>query len=43
MWTQLGKNTNITMASTTYIGIATTSGTTATLYTGVITNEAVTP
>ena len=32
------------MASTTsYIGIATTSGTTATLCTGVMTNEAVTP
>jgi autotransporter-associated beta strand protein len=42
-WTQLGNNQTISMASTTYIGIATTSGTTATLCTGVMTNEAVTP
>ena len=42
-WTQLGKNTNISMSSTTYIGIAVTSGTTATLCSSVLTNEAVTP
>ena len=42
-WTQLGKNTNISMATTTYIGIATTSGTTATLCTGVLTNVTATP
>jgi hypothetical protein len=37
-WTQLGKNTNITMTSTTYIGMAVTSGTTSNLCTGVMTN-----
>jgi autotransporter-associated beta strand protein len=42
-WTQFGSNRTISMASTTYIGIATTSGTTATLCTGVMTNESVTP
>ena len=42
-WNQLGKNTNISMASTTYIGIATTSGTTATLCTGVVTDETTVP
>jgi autotransporter-associated beta strand protein len=42
-WTQFGSNRTISMGSTTYIGIATTSGTTATLCTGVMTNESVTP
>ena len=42
-WTQLGKNTNIPMAASTYIGLAVTSGSTATLCTGVMTNDAVTP
>jgi len=35
-WTQFGSNRTISMASTTYLGIATTSGTTATLCTGVM-------
>jgi hypothetical protein len=42
-WTQFGGNRTISMADTTYIGIATTSGTTATLCTGVMTNQAATP
>jgi aryl-phospho-beta-D-glucosidase BglC (GH1 family) len=42
-WTQLGKNTNISMATSTSIGFAVTSGSTATLCTGVLTNTAVTP
>ena len=42
-WTRFGSNRSISMAATTYIGIATTSGTTATLCTGVITNKTVTP
>jgi autotransporter-associated beta strand protein len=42
-WTQFGNNRTISMASTTYIGIATTSGNTSALSTGVFTNEAVTP
>ncbi len=42
-WTQFGSNRTISMATTTYIGIATTSGTTATLCTGVMTGESVTP
>ena len=42
-WTQLGKNTNISMATTTYIGLSTTSGTTATQCTGVLTNVTATP
>jgi regulation of enolase protein 1 (concanavalin A-like superfamily) len=42
-WTQFGNNRTISMAATTQIGIATTSGSTATLCTGLMTNEAVTP
>ena len=42
-WTQFGNNRTISMSSTTLIGIATSSGTTATLCTGVMTNESVTP
>ena len=42
-WTQLGKNTSISMTSSTFIGIAVTSGTTATLCTSVITNQKTTP
>ncbi len=42
-WIQFGSNRTISMATTTYIGIATTSGTTATLCTGVLTNESVAP
>ena len=42
-WTQFGSNRTISMATTTYIGIATTSGTTANLCTGVLTNESVAP
>ena len=43
-WTQLGKNnTNISMAASTCIGIAVTSGTTASLCTAVLTNESTTP
>ena len=42
-WVQIGKNTNISMASSTYIGIAATSGSTATLCTGVMTNVTATP
>ncbi|MFM2198670.1 MAG: hypothetical protein RLZZ505_2102 [Verrucomicrobiota bacterium] len=42
-WTQFGNNRTISMASTTYIGIATASGTTSALCTGVFNNEAVTP
>jgi regulation of enolase protein 1 (concanavalin A-like superfamily) len=42
-WTQFGSNVNISMSSTTSIGIATTSGTRTSLCTGVMTNESVTP
>ena len=35
-WTQFGSNRTISMASTTYLGIATASGTTATLCSGVM-------
>jgi autotransporter-associated beta strand protein len=42
-WTQFGNNRTISMASTTYIGVATTSGSTATLCTGVMTNLTATP
>jgi autotransporter-associated beta strand protein len=42
-WIQFGNNRTISMASSTYIGIATTSGSTATLCTGVLTNETVVP
>jgi beta-xylosidase len=42
-WTQLGSNTSISMASGAYIGLATTSGTTSSLSTGVVTNETVVP
>jgi len=42
-WTQFGSNRTISMASTTYLGIATTSGTTATLCTGVMGQLSATP
>jgi hypothetical protein len=42
-WTQFGNNRTISMGTSTYIGIATTSGSAATLCTGVMTNEAVAP
>ena len=43
-WTQLGKNNiSIAMAANTYIGLAVSSGSTATLCTGVLTNDLVTP
>jgi autotransporter-associated beta strand protein len=42
-WTQFGNNRTISMGATTYIGIATTSGSTATLCTGVLTNLTASP
>lgn len=42
-WTQFGNNRTISMSATTQIGIATTSGSTATLCTGVMTNEVASP
>ena len=42
-WTQLGKNTNISMATSTSIGLAVTSGSTGTLTTAVLTNSRATP
>jgi regulation of enolase protein 1 (concanavalin A-like superfamily) len=42
-WTQLGKNTTISMAASTSLGFATTSGSTASLGTCVVTNVAASP
>lgn len=42
-WTQFGNNRTISMGATTYIGIATTSGSTATLCNGVMTNLTASP
>ena len=42
-WTQISNNQTISMGSSAYIGILTASGTTTSLCTGVMTNEAVTP
>jgi aryl-phospho-beta-D-glucosidase BglC (GH1 family) len=43
-WTQLGKNNiSISMTTNTYIGLAVSSGSNATLCTGVMTNDQVTP
>ena len=42
-WTQFGNNRNISMSATTYIGIAVTSGTTATISTSNISNITTAP
>jgi autotransporter-associated beta strand protein len=42
-WTQLSNNKTISMAASTSIGTAITSGTTSAFATGVLTNETVTP